>query len=339
MGQVWFKKDDDTWVPGKFSRRSNTGWSTGKIIYRKANSTTWTNIVQADTTPPTTPAAPVMTINTTTKVTSIKVTAPSDADIVRGVLKWGRTGYATSPTDTTDGMYFNLRNSMPQADGQSFSDFTLNPGEVKTKVTGASEIAGSTEYVTFWVQDSSYNWSQRAIASVKIPTPVATTPAVVNKTATYSPIDSGSWNDQSDYWRTDNNYVYQGGLMWVGNWFYGTQISSALAHAKTITKMTIKITRANTVHGVPGAAQVWLTAHKLATQPSGNPAAYDSTAINVGSLGRGQSLTFNVPSAWWPYFLNGTYKGFGLYAGTTSFTDVKYMYAYGNAAVHIEWTQ
>jgi len=108
--------------------------------------------------------------------------------------------------------------------------------------------------------------------------------------------------------------------------------------------MTITITRANTAHGVAGPASVYLSRHTMAAQISGDPSAYDTSGVYVGTLNRGETKTFTVPSAYYPYFASGQSKGLGLYYGPTSFTDARYLYALGagsasSGKVYIEWTE
>jgi hypothetical protein len=205
-----------------------------------------------------------------------------------------------------------------------------------------SQVSGRKWYWSAWTKDSAGNFSTAKLGSYTVPA-IVTTPTTVKKTGYFYPTDGGSWNGQSNYWRTDNSYVYQGGYDWYGAWFYGTRISGALARAKTVTKMQIAITRVNSVHGVSGEASVYLSPHWMASQPSGAPDALHHTGIYVGTLGRGETGTFTVPSAWYANFATRKYTGFGLYVGSTSFTDNRYLYAHPTGShygrVYIEWTE
>lgn len=323
-GDLWVKGPDgwtkDTTV---LYAKGAGGWKRGSLLYQKTASTTWTRRYERDTTPPAKPILSAMTTDSS-YVLTVTLKAPADADVARVYQAWSTSSY---PTDYTKGSYVSVISNQT------------------TLKRYAGQKVGTVLYWTFWAMDSSGNVSQPLNYKYTVPR-VYVPPTTVAKKGTFFPTDSGSYNDQSNYWRTDNNYVYQGGYDWHGMWFYGTRITGALARARSVTKMTISITRANTVHGVAGAASVYLTRHTLASQPGGFSSAYDGPhpGTFVGTLNRGQTLTFTVPSSWYPLFANKTYKGLGLYFGPTSFTDARYLYALGagsaaSGKVYIEWTE
>lgn len=342
MAQVWTKDQDGNWVPGLPLIKGSTGWVNGNIIYEKTGSSTWTVRWTRDTTPP---AAPGLSLSggTTTNPLTVTVTAPSASDTRLVRVKVSTSAFPTS-TSKSDSYYYSIQQS-----GEPWSDWTVTPSQVRTKlfypqnmVPLPSLVANTTYYFTAWAQDTSFNWSTATTASFKCPAPPAPAPVPVKKSAYITTTDSGSYSAQYNNWRTDSNYVYQAGSQdWRGLWFYSTKIKTQLAKATSIAKMQIYVQRVNTAHGVSGGANVDLVAHKLASQPTGDPIGSMTGHSTVGTLTRGQGAWFNVPSGWWPSILSGTYKGLGLRFGTTSYTDNDYMYAYGagtsSGKIYIEW--
>lgn len=343
MPQIWTKDPDGVWVNGLPMVKASSGWLNGKLVYEKTGTSTWTLRWSRDTTPP---ALPGMTLTggTTTNPITVQITAPSAADTVRVRVKVSTTSFPTNVNSTTDGQYYAVQDA-----GEAWSDWKVTPSQVRTKLFFPPKLtpkqnlkAGTTYYFTAWAQDSSLNWSAARNVSFKCPTPTAPPPTLVKKTAYITTTDSASYSAQYDNWRTDSNYVYQAGAQdWRGLWFYSTKIKTILAKATSVEKMQVYVQRVNTDHGVGGAANVRLVAHKYASQPTADPIGNMTGNNLVGTLSRGQGKWLDVPSGWWDEFKTGTYKGLGLRFGTTSYTDNDYMYAYGagtnSGKIYIEW--
>ena len=341
MAQLWHKNDDGDWVPAAKYARDASGWRKGTKIYEKTGASTWTLRYNSDVTPPATPTLS-LGYNATTKVLTATCTMPSTADTNYMFLKVSEsTNYPLLPnrnTSATEGNYIPT----VQADGYPWSERPVTPSQVVTRSTGVAP--GKTYSWALWARDDSFNWSARAQAQMKIPVATTTTPATVIKSAYVNVTDSASWNAAENYWRTDNTYVYQGGENWYGAWFYGSQIRSLLIRAKRVVDMKITIQRVNTTHGISGEAQVYLTPHRLDSQPAGSPvASFPSSDFLVGGLNRGETKTFTVPSAMWPYFISGSNRGLGLAIGTTTYVDNRYLYAYGRGTTSgrlwIQWEE
>lgn len=345
MGLVWKKNAGGDWDPGSPMIKKTTGWVYGNTVYKKTGATTWSVIWTRKNTAPNKPVLALVSYaqNVTDKKWYLNMTvkAPADVDITRMVFKYSTAAYPKTANKDAQ------TNNTPMKDGGTFSEFAVEPGKTYTRsIPVANTKAGTQYFVSAWAQDSGFNWSSAAnylytIATKAVVTPVP--PGPVTRSGTVTTTDSASWNDVSNYWRTDNNYVYEGGYYWHGFWFYSTKIDALTKKAKRITNMTVTITRANTAHGVTGQADIYLTAHTLATQPVSNPNTTDTPGIKVGTLGRGQTKTFTVPSAWWPLFLSGHYKGLGMFNTQTSFTDVRYAYCYGagttSGRIGITWEE
>lgn len=341
---LWLKDKSGTWVSGaKQSTRSSTGWKYASAIYEKTGTSTWTRRWLRDVTAPAPPTA-TLTTDAVAKTGKITLKMPSDPDVALFVLKGGHTTYPKTPslTNLPADEYVYLWNDA--INGQVWSTMKVSPGQTVERNL-KNYVSGRTYYYACWVQDTSGNWSAPRTFSVKFPQPPAPPPppAPVTKTYTTNCTGSGSWVTNWPYWRSDNNYVYQAGNDSYGAWFYSGRLESALKNAKTIKKITIRVTRVNSAHGISGAANVYLSAHRYQTRPSGKPSFVHSPGVYVGTLSRGQTKTFTVPSSWYASIKSGAYDGFGLRYGSSSFTSANYLYCYGSGTtsgqVYMEWTQ
>jgi hypothetical protein len=337
---LYIKDENGNWVPGTIYPHDANGWKNAKFIYEKTGAAVWTQRWAADTTPP---PAPTLSYSAIAKGKSytLSIQVPNTPDVARVIVKYSTTGYPKVPSSAPEtGATYN---ATVQTDGSKWSEKTVVPNETFQRLS-LNNTAGNQIYLSAWVQDTSGNWSAPGTLTFKFPAYTApTTSNPVNKSLTLNCSDSGTWMTIDNYWRSDNQYVMTGGTSRVGFWFFGTRISAALANAKTITKMTIRIQRVNTSHGVAGEANVRLQPHTIPTQGASPEGKY-SLGTLVGTLARGESALFNVPSAWWPNFKSGTYKGLGLnYGGTTAFTSPEYIHCYGagtaSGQVHIEWQE
>lgn len=339
MAALWYKNTDGTWVNAPaVLNRTDTGWVFGDSVWEKVAGT-WTQRWVRDVTPPAAPHAPTFSLNSTTRVATISIIMPSDADTTQMLMKWSNVGYASVPsTDPETGQQIDTD---IQSDGTAWSYRSVTPGQTVTREL--DNVGPSTCYITVWAQDKAGNWSKPSYGNFTMSPPPPPPPTTVTKTAVFNCTSSASYQVDTNWWRTDNNYVYQAGTHdSQGFWFYNGQIRSALAKAKSIQKMTIKITRASS-GGVSGAANIYLCYHNLANKPSGVGTGYLHAAIYVGALSPGQTGTYTVPSSFYGYFQNGTAQGFGLFIGYTSFTDPKYFIALGGGTtsgqVYLQWTE
>ncbi len=336
---IWQKDGSGVWAPVQPNVRASVGWLPASFVKQKTGVSTWTTIWQRDTVAPGTPVLALAWVSGALRVTA---TAPADVDLTNLVVKISTSAYPVNPR-ANDSDYVQ---TLYSTTNKPWSQWDAVPSQVLVRSYPPPPLAapksGSTLYVTAWAEDSSFNFSGAATASLKVPV-VVPPPTVVNKSAYITTTNSGSYSDTGNYWRTDNNYVYQGGADWRGLWFYGTKIRTALANANKITKMQIEIGRANTAHGVSGGANVRLVTHDLSSQPAGDPISRLTSSAFLGTLSRGQYKWFDVPSSAWPTFVSGAKLGFGLRYNDTSYTDPNYMYAYGTGTnsgrVYIEWQE
>ena len=330
-GKILTKDNDGTWHSGYPLVKVENGWKRGELAYAKTGASTWTLRYNGDYDAP---AAPAMRFDGT--ATAIGVTAPNTADVSFVVCKRSTVGYPTNWTE--DGDF----DKTMQSDNCYWSRWWVTPGQ--DRVMSLSYGAGTTIYFSAWTMDVNGNVSAVSHASVQVPVPPAPPqPVEVTRSAYADCTHSASW--RSPGWRTDNNYVYQGGSYGghSGMWFYSGRISSPLSRAIRINRISLYIQRVNSSHGISGGAILQYTAHRLQDRPGGSPSGYIQTMGQPGTLTRGQAGWFDIPSQFHDGFRTGWFVGFGLHWPETSFTDSHYQYAYGGGTasgkVYMEWVE
>lgn len=138
----------------------------------------------------------------------------------------------------------------------------------------------------------------------------------VQSTKQISTSTGNNWSESYAAWTNDG--VKQGSYGYGnrrGAWFFGTSILDTIGTGKTIKAMRVWIKR-ESKGGSSGAVRHSLRGHGHTSQPAGAPALGNEMAAI--SLGWGQSAWVNIPSSWWGYFANGTYRGIGLYSSDGS---------------------
>lgn len=318
------KQPDDTWPSGIAWTRTSTGWRPIIRLWRKTGTSTWSQRQYYDRTPPGKPTQLGLTTDSVNRQVTMRVRMPANTDVMRATLKYSSARYPTVEGDASY-IYPGLQSRKDAGPNDTVS-WTWTP-----------DFYDRDYYISVWAVDDSLNASESLRAVVKIPPPSAPPPPQVPPLAqiTYNAVTSGQWTRTRQAWNPNyyGDLVVQAGLEdYVGGWFYAGKIKTALANKAAVKKMTIRIQRANSSHGVSGAANIYLIPHKLTTVGSGKTPALvpAATRVLVGTLGRGQTKTFNVPSAWWPHFKSGNYTGLGLWAGGASqWSSPNYVLAHG----------
>lgn len=339
VGSVWTKNDAGVWVQGQPYFKTSNGWLTGGKIYEKTDATTWTLRYDADLTPPGVISLTNGTWNTSNMSYTMTVKLPADADTYGGCIKIGKTAYPTNPGVLDSNCYTNT-----QADGQPYWLWTGAANSTTTRTTPGGLVSGSKFYVSGWARDASGNWSTPFQFNGTVPYPPAPVKTLTTKTAYVNTTDSASW--RSAYgWRTDNNYVYQGGdYNYQGFWFYGTQIASLLKNAHSVTKIEVYIQRVNSSHGIIGDGNIMVGHHDLTSQPSGSPGTNRVVGeYNLVDLGRGEGKWATVTSGWYSSFKSGSYRGLGTMYQTTGTSSSYYNICYGKGTssgkLKLTWTE
>jgi hypothetical protein len=336
MGDLYTKVNGEWVISYPYMRLSaNTGWRRGSELYRRG-ATDYALVHTYDTTHPNKPTLVDLSWNTSTRLVTLKIKMPSDADVTRSSVKYSSTGHPLYALDSTNMHNWNLKDVSPnQTVTYTFTPLYYN----------------KLYYISAWAIDAVGNPSDRLRLQFTIPQPTSSpspTPSI--QQVTYNCGQSGSYNLTNGFWSSQlGSTVGQAGQYnHRGGWFYGGRITRALTNAKKIRRMTIKIQRVNSLHGVSAGANVYLTAHTLGTKGSGSDKPLSPVANPpkmVGTLTRGQTKTFTVPAEWYPSFISGKWVGLGLWypSGATSYTSSNYILTHGvgtsSGQVFIEWEQ
>lgn len=327
---TFFIKDTQDWNSGEAWVRTPTGWRRAQELWRKTGSSTWSMRKQLDTTPPGQPVGISLTVDSARRQVTVVARMPGDEDVTGATLKYSSSTYP--PTEEGSGYTYpdgDLVNRKPAGPMQHVT-WTWTPDRYNT-----------TYYVSVWAVDEAGNSGDRRRWEFVIPSPQTpppkppTPPAPKPVKLTYNASTSGTWDRVNGFWNIDyyGNSVVQAGLYnHIGGWFYAGRLRSGLSGKTRITRMTVRIQRASSSHGVSGPANVWLVPHRLDSRGQNRSPVLTNAAspVNVGTLRRGQTGTFTVPTAWWPHFLSGNYRGLGLsYGSATPWSSPHYVIAHG----------
>ena len=335
----------DGWTQGQPYIKTPTGWKLVLQHYAKTGASTWTLRETLDTDAPSKPTLVGMTTNSTNRKVTITVKMPADPDVHHGTLKWWSGGHP-----------------LTEAGNNNLYPETGSPGRISAgpnqNVTWSftAQRYDIKYYVSIWAVDPFGNASARLRLDFTVKSPVVAPPPKSPKPvkATYNPSSSGTveragtWAGNWSSW-AGNLVIQAGEPNFAGGWFYGSRIKDLLKGKKKITKMTIRIQRVNSQHGVSAGANVYLVPYRLQTRGTAKTnrpvLTAAATPVLVGTLTRGQAKTFNVPSAWWPRFVSGDYQSLGLWTPSssgTSWSHANYIQAYGRGTtsgqVYIEAT-
>lgn len=318
--------------------KTSTGWRRSYQVWVKTGASTWTRGFVNDEVLPTLPTVVEVGYHPKDKKVLIRIAVPNEPDINRTVLKYSPTAYPLNALDSANMQPWSIKQVTPG--GSYVYEFTV-------------AYTGRTYYVSIWTVDNQDRASIRRRIEVMVPNPSEpappppTTPVV--KSATYNATESGSWNlsgmNVPNWSSTLGSTVGQGGSYnHRGVWFYSGKINTALKNAKKIRRMTLKVTRINSSHGVSTAANVWLSPCLQVSKSSGKPFGVTALHYKAATLGRGQTKTIEIPSTYYQGFLNGTYKSFCIWAGDpTSYSSPDYILCHGagttSGQVYVEWEE
>jgi phage minor structural protein len=150
-----------------------------------------------------------------------------------------------------------------------------------------------------------------------------------------------SWRTVFNSWRGDGT-VRQGmydpsyGLH-TGLWFFPSSLSSTV----TVAGTTIKRIRfyCQRLRGGNGTVTVTFRMHGYdnTSKPSGQPSLLSNTPVYNVSFNVGDAKWIDLPSTWFPYFLNGSAKGIGIYTSSTS--DAYYAVFDDSATIEITYVR
>ena len=164
-----------------------------------------------------------------------------------------------------------------------------------------------------------------------------TTPSTTTATATYKSTLGDTYRSTVyNNWKKDGT-CRQGDWGYgdcTGVWFFGSQFAGL--KDKTITKVTITITRQSNANGNNAAVEHRLYMHNHSTRPSGVP-TLNSSWNTTFTLTRGQTRTITITdSAVLNAISNGTCKGFAI---RHSYDSSHYSVCSGSATVKITYNE
>ena len=168
--------------------------------------------------------------------------------------------------------------------------------------------------------------------------PSSSAPVITTKTLTVKSINGDTYRSSVyNSWKKDNT-VRQGEWRNYGNcngcWFFGSDAFEAV-QGKTITKVTIKITR-QTGNGSSSAVGLVVRTHNHGSRPSGAP-TLSSSSYGTLSLAWGESGTLTITdSTVLQGISKGTIKGFGI---KNTYDSSHYAVCSGSATVKITYQE
>lgn len=197
---------------------------------------------------------------------------------------------------------------------------TVPPRAVVTWSTGAPSGAG-------WVQAENVYLRKRAGQAPEVhgrlassqpepepdpdPDPPRPSPVTTTPTAT------GAWRDgKRDHGEPPRQSKYSSSFgPYTGAWFFDNLRGHT--SGKSVSTMTITLTRSKTSNGISGGARVRLYLTSASSPKSSPPSRY-SSVWSPGTLARGQRKTFTVPAVWAQHLAAGQARGIVCYSSTRS---------------------
>jgi hypothetical protein len=219
--------------------------------------------------------------------------------------------------------YYNSFGCYASYGGEILVQNTVGKGIIRGVVAqygGTIKLYGDT-YPTGGTTDTYSDTGGQIIGTgTADPTGTTTNPTTAVTTTT-------QWKSSvADNWSTSYS-SWQGGGAKQGDYGYGQRKgfwwfeSSPIAlSGKTIKSMRVWVQRASS-GGNSGKTRIYLHPHTYGTKaatPSNPSLALESTYNVYVDLAWGQGAWVNIPSTWFASFQSGSYKGVGIWAGSTS---------------------
>lgn len=214
-----------------------------------------------------------------------------------------------SPNEPWSEIYYNGYNGFQRSMSENVvRKWTRNP-------SNSTVVPAGTYYFSAWSEDYSGNWSPGAFTSITLaPYNSATGQAHqqffrANNAGTYEGASGGSFTGGEQ--RQDTNplrrgvYLYQNDL---------AAIKDSSTKTVTIQSAQIYIHRKNDNYGndLANVNLVWHTNKNKADIDATGLNFLDERVVRVGTISKGESKWFDLPSEWWPLLADNTIKGFGL---------------------------
>lgn len=245
----------------------------------------------------------------------IRVLAARKDGVLTGPLGAGyiQGNDADFPHEDWSNFYYNSGNPNGNYNhGDSFDydykEYPLNP------TTNTDLPGGQFYYFAAWSRDFDENWSIGVFNQIWMPKNGVDADAIVVKEANFQVNQSGSLNLDGVAF-TPGDLVARDSPRSNGIWYHANKITSSVGYSgkATIRAAQIRITRSGDDIG-PSTTNVNLFWH--GQQSSADlPFADFNGATKVGTLNKGETDWFPIPTAWYP-LLSTQIKGFGLRFGT-----------------------
>ena len=362
-----YKKQGGAWVPAQRVYVKHAGtWVPSDLVYVKRLGA-WHITYAYDTTPPPAPQLTLSIIDTDEWVGGSKVYGrhinvgvrlPSDtADAGLALIRVLSTYAGAAPTTQYGGTYTSEpQNAWPE---EAWSDFHYNhyqgvvashqSNSVATKTwppnaSTAANLSAGTYHFAAWAMDDAGNWSAGTFATIDLPRRGIDTANLTVKEKRFPAVYTGTWSEGSfTYGPMIQSALPRG----QGVLFYGTGLNEVITTGNGgVRKAQLRLERSNDTG--QGQANVWLARHNAPTAAGFGEDAVWSDGHLVGTIGKGETKWFDLPSSWYEPLANGEIKGFVLLHKDPSKThaspeDYSVMNSYVDSIrsgeLHVIWTE
>lgn len=323
-----YQKIGTEWVPTKRPYIKKNGvWTPVRTINVKDGGV-WKKAYEYDTTPPAPPEIGLQLMPASSpRYIRVNVHLPGlqhDPDVKRIRILASRTAMPSSPLgagyvsgvdkdfpkESWSDWYYNLETGDYHGNTNEIDhkQYPLNPTD-STNLPGAQYY-----YFAGWSQDFAGNWSSGTFTKIWMPKEGVAADKVVLKEASFQANYAGSVGGAGGNYN-EGKLVVRHNPMSNGVWFHGYKINEAIgAQGKpTIKSAKIRMTRRD--DSGKGSANVRLFWHKKNhpnTLPIPSAERFDTTLL--GTINKGETKWFNLPSSFWPK-LTAEAHGFGLLQG------------------------
>jgi len=311
-----FIKVDGAWVPAdRLHYHVNGGWAPVQKGYVR-RSGVWTKFYELDITPPPSPQIDLTIIetkygqNNQNKGRHIRVVVslpgPDQAATTK-LIRVLTTYQGKQPTTQFGGTY----TAQPDANhpDEPWSDWTYKPdgvhnttqGQYKTwprSATDSSKLTdGERYYFSGWTLDRAGNWSAPTHTSIVAPKDGGGS-NILHKETRFQPNWAGTMTSSGSF--TIGQMTQQGNPLRRGVIGYGNKVENEIGSQGPATIKTAQIKLARTNDNGSASANIYIAYHAHlnygSPDPDGHPWNTWSEARKLGTLSKGESKWFDIPS-------------------------------------------
>lgn len=321
-----YLKVDGAWVPATRPYVKRNGvWTPVREGYVK-DAGVYKTFYKYDNTPPHPPELTLEIIDERYFKVGTRIPTDQGSDQVKEIrILVSRAGYPSGPLGS--GFVSKPSTGYPKEPFSSFfynhadSDSDHGPvqdydfKEYPPQASAQTNIASGLYYFAAWTVDFDNNWSSGVYHSITMPKAGVNARNIIVKEANFQPKSAGSTN-QDGVAYTEGDVTARDSPRSNGVWFFGDQFTSSVGFQgnPTVKNASIRIARAAN-DGGQNTANVRLFHHNQYSFVS--PFTDFDDATVVGTLTRGETKWFDIPTAWYG-LLNKSIKGFGLRFGSNA---------------------